>query len=123
MVNITIDVSNNAGRSKLESLLDQIDKNNRIFTIDFAKVNGEMANKNGLSVNYKKISGNGTHAHSRAAKRQNGMFVFYSIQRTKDQALYEEILEIAPKDISWKTCYISNINFFLRQYFKIIIAF
>jgi len=108
---VPIDVATHLGRTKLNYLLNELDRTNRIFTIDFIKVNGEPSNKNAISVNHKKITGNGTIPTSRLSKRQRGMYIFYSIQETNEQKKTQRLLQLDEKKLYWKTCFISNIKY------------
>lgn len=106
---IILDMQNNADVQCLAQVLDRLDKTNRIFTVEFQKVNGEPRNANGISVNYKEISGTGTQAMSRQAKRLSGNYVFYELQRTKIEREYIEDMNLEPKLLKWKTCKVDNI--------------
>ena len=106
---ITLDMSNSADVQRLNQLLDELDKTNRVFTVEFQKINGEPRNANAVSVNHSQISGGGTVAMSRQAKRQTGNYVFYELQRTKIEKEYIDELNLQPKELKWKTCKINNI--------------
>lgn len=111
MAKITLDISTDTGLTALHAVLVEINARNSMFTVEFVKKNGELANRNGIPCKKTAIRGTGTVNHSRTHKAEMGIFVFYSLKETAVQREICDVNGLDPKTLDWKSVYLQNILF------------